>query len=167
MTLGAARRVGRYLADWSLWVDEAMLAFNIVRLPPGALFDQPLTYFRQAGPVGFLLLEKLAVAAVGPSTFGLRLVPLVCALASLPLMWLVARRCLPAVAALAALAALGFFAVLEAPIYWGANAKQYAGDLMVTLLLVWLTLGKRQAGVLSEWFREVTRGRVGRRGAAA
>ena len=143
MLVGAALRIERYLADWSLWVDEAMLAFNIVELPPTAFFEQPLPYFQQAAPVGFLLLEKLAVTVIGPSSFGLRLVPLLFALASLPLMWAVARRCLPTGAALAALALL---AVLEGPIYWAANAKQYAGDLTITLLLLWLALRAAEHG---------------------
>ena len=58
VAVGIALRLWQYLADASLWVDEAALARNIVDRSPAGLLA-PLDY-GQAAPWGFLLIEKLA-----------------------------------------------------------------------------------------------------------
>src|SRR5207244_11823416 len=59
----------------SLWLDEALLALNIVRRPLSGMF-RPLDY-NQGAPVGFLLLEKLVTHAFGNGELSLRLIPLI------------------------------------------------------------------------------------------
>ena len=63
LVLGVTLRVRQYLFDRSLWLDECLLALNIIRRSPSALL-QPLDFHQQA-PVGFLLLERLSVSLFG------------------------------------------------------------------------------------------------------
>jgi 4-amino-4-deoxy-L-arabinose transferase-like glycosyltransferase len=130
IAFGALLRLIQYLANRSLWVDEAMLALNIIRKPWSELLH-PLDY-SQASPVGFVFGEKLVVSAFGPSEFALRLLPLLAALVSLYLFWRLAEKWLDRRAALFALA---LFAVAEPLAYYAGEAKQYSTDVMWALLL--------------------------------
>lgn len=133
--LGVAFRAVQYAADRSLWIDEAMLALNIVHRSAAGL-TRSLDY-AQAAPLGFLELEKLATHAFGESELALRLVPLLCGLASLPLFATLAVRLLrPAPALLATL----LFACAEGPVYYASELKQYSGDLVVAVGLTLLAV---------------------------
>ena len=70
--LGVALRLRQYLALRSFWLDEAMLALNIVGRSFSGLL-KPLDY-NQGGPVGFLLAEKMVVNLLGNSELSLRLI---------------------------------------------------------------------------------------------
>ena len=132
LVLGAGLRIGLYLDDRSLWVDEARVALNILHLGPRELLG-PLQ-FDQVAPPGFLMLVKAAEEAFGESELALRLVPLLCGIASLLLFFNLARRHLrPSAAPLACL----LFAVAEPLIYYSTEVKQYSGDVVVTIAL-WL-----------------------------
>ena len=74
LLLGALLRLRQYLTGRSLWVDEAMLALNIVNRDFWGLL-QPLDY-DQGAPIGFLLVEKLFNSILGKHEFVLRLFPL-------------------------------------------------------------------------------------------
>jgi len=78
---GVALRLRQYLAGRSLWLDESMLALNIVGRDFWGLL-QPLDY-NQGGPVGFLLAEKLIVTLLGNHELSLRLLPFLTGCASL------------------------------------------------------------------------------------
>lgn len=133
LLLGAAIRVWQYALNPSLWMDEALLALNLVGRDFGQLL-QPLDH-GQAAPVGFLLLQRAALVAFGNSEYALRLIPLLCGLAALPLFWLVARRSLRGPGLLAA--AL-LFALSPVVIFHTVEAKQYSGDVFAALLAAWL-----------------------------
>jgi 4-amino-4-deoxy-L-arabinose transferase-like glycosyltransferase len=92
---------------------------------------QPLDS-NQAAPVGFLMLEKIALLAFGDSEYSLRLFPFLFAVASLFLFYHVARRCL---APWAVVIAMTFFAVSGHVIYYASQIKQYSSDLSITLLI--------------------------------
>jgi hypothetical protein len=145
VALGMVVRVVRYLANRSLWLDEAYLAESILTYSFRQLLTQELLHW-QAAPVGFLLLEKLAVTGFGTSEYALRLVPLIAGLASVPLFHAVARRALRPAGALVALA---MFATLEPLVYYSAEVKQYGLDVAAALLIVWLAqrlLDRPQSG---------------------
>jgi len=129
---GVVLRVVPFALDRSLWLDEAKLALNVLDRSPAQLF-QPLDY-DQAAPVGFLLLEKAAVRALGESERALRLVPLLAGLASLGLVYAVARRWLPPAESLLALA---LFALAQPLVYYASEAKQYSTDVLAALALWW------------------------------
>jgi len=132
VALGLAFRAIQYAADRSLWLDESMLALNILDRSAAGL-TQTLDY-AQAAPLGFLELEKLATHAFGDSELVLRIFPLAFGLASVPLFAALALRLLrPASALLATL----LFACALGPVYYASEVKQYSGDLVVA---IWLTL---------------------------
>ena len=116
-----------------MWCDETMLAANLLDRDWTEL-AQPLAY-RQVCPLGFLALEWLAVRIFGFSELSLRLVPLSCALASVPLFYLLARRILGAGTA-ATFLAVAIFAVSEPLIRYAGEAKPYEGDFLVSLVLL-------------------------------
>jgi hypothetical protein len=129
--IGIALRVAQYLANRSLWIDETWLALNLLSRSFGHL-TKPLD-FSQGAPIGFLFAEKLVSSVLGFSEYALRLVPLLCGIASLIAFALVARRVLPkAVAPLAAL----LFAVADGLIYYSSELKPYAGDVTASIVLI-------------------------------
>ena len=73
IALGVAVRAAEYFRNPALYVDEGSLALNILNRSIAGLLA-PLDY-NQASPVGFLLLEKVAVVALGGSELALRLPP--------------------------------------------------------------------------------------------
>jgi len=124
-----------YAVDRSLWLDEAMLATNIVHRSLRGLM-LPLEY-HQGAPLGFLFLVKAISDVLGTRDLVLRLVPFVSALAAVPLMWLVAQEFVTGIGPLAALALL---AVNDRLIYYASEFKQYSTDALVTLALLALFL---------------------------
>lgn len=133
--VGAALRFLVFAQNRSLWLDESSLALNIVHRSFGGLF-KPLD-FDQGAPLGYLLLAKGACALLGNTEHALRLVALVASVISLPLFYLVARRFLSPVNAVAALALYCFCPTL---VRYAAEVKQYASDATIALLLLWILI---------------------------
>ena len=129
---GALLRLRDYLANRSLWLDEAWLALNVLGKSIADLILRPLD-FNQAAPPGFLLLVKLVVLAFGNSEYVLRLVPLLASVASLLLLaWIAVRVLTPG----AALAAMALFVLLRPLIQYAAELKQYGMDVTVGLATI-------------------------------
>src|ERR1700722_20601703 len=152
MLLGAALRFRQYLANRSLWLDEAMLSLNIVHRSFAQLW-QPLDH-KQGAPVGFLGIEKWAVTMFGTSEYALRLFPLLAGIVSIVLFYLLARR---VVRSMAVPLALALFALSPTLIYYASEVKQYSSDVAVALLLVYLAVTKRIlllgiCGAVAIWF---------------
>lgn len=139
VALGLLLRLVRYLADFPFWCDEMRLAANLIDLGYGDL-GRPLR-FAQVCPVGFLAVETTVVGLLGFSTWSLRLVPLLSALASVVLFRHVAGRVLRG---LPWLIAVAIFSVSWWPVGFAAEVKPYASDLFVALGLLALGL---------EWLR--------------
>jgi 4-amino-4-deoxy-L-arabinose transferase-like glycosyltransferase len=138
--IGMALRLCRYLADRSLWLDETYLANSILTFSFHDFFVRPLLQW-QAAPIGFLLLEKLAVKLLGTGEYALRLVPLLAGLASVPLFYCIIRRCLEPTAQVLAMA---LFITLEPLVYYSSEAKQYGIDVVVALAVVLAAMRLRQ-----------------------
>jgi hypothetical protein len=133
VSFGVAYRLVQYFADRSLWLDESLLSLNILNRGFAGLL-KPLSY-DQAAPDVFLLVEKAATTLFGSSEYALRLFPLLCGLASVPLFAILARSLLrPAASVLATL----LFAAAAGPVYYASEVKQYSGDLAATVILLLL-----------------------------
>ncbi len=136
VVFGVGLRLSQYLQNRSLWLDEARIALYISTRSFAGLLE-PLEGIPgtrvQSAPLGFLVLEKLAVLALGSSEQALRLLPLVCGIVSLPLFVVVARRFLaPGAVPVAVL----LFAVSNHLVLYASEVKQYAGDVLATLLVL-------------------------------
>ncbi len=131
---GFVLRLRQYLVNRSLWLDEAMLANNIVSRSFGGL-TRWLDYNQQA-PIGFLWVQKAAILLFGNNEYALRLVPLLAGCAALFLMYLFSRRLSP----LGGNVALALFSVSSTLVYYTSEAKQYIVDVAVALGLLMLFL---------------------------
>lgn len=141
LVAGIVARAVHYLSNRSLWLDEAMLALNIGQRSFAELAGS--LDFNQAAPLGFLWLEKLAVTAFGLSELSLRLWPFVASVLALWLFAGVARRLLTPRFALFAVVLMSLSASL---VYYAAEVKQYAFDVMLTTALLFCALAEDEAG---------------------
>lgn len=134
---GAALRLWQYAADTSLWVDELALVRGILAADFRQLLTTPLLH-NQVAPKGFLLAEKLAASAFGPSGYALRLFPLVCSLVALAVFVRLSARMLGGAGPFAASL---LFAAAVPLVASGALVKQYSTDVCVAVLLWQLAYG--------------------------
>lgn len=127
---GVLLRAAEYFSNSALLVDEGALALNIINRGFAGLL-QPLDY-NQAAPIGFLVLERIAVLALGDSEYALRLLPFVFSIAGIVLFYAAARRVL---AGWAVPVALLFFVSASQILYYASQVKQYSSDVAITLLI--------------------------------
>ena len=132
-SIGAVLRLSQYIANRSLWIDEAMLALNVVNRSFYEL-AQPQLDYAQSAPLGFLLGQKLLTVPFGNTDYVLRILPLICGLASIWAMYALAKRVV--VEHVAIIAAVALFAISDRLIYYASEAKQYSSDVLICLLLL-------------------------------
>jgi Dolichyl-phosphate-mannose-protein mannosyltransferase len=133
-SLGVFLRIWQYWANPSLWLDEAMLANNIVNRSFVGL-TRPLDA-NQGAPIGFLFIQKVFIELFGNQDYVLRLFPLLTSILAIPLMWRVAQAY---VGRWPSLLALSFFAISAPLIYFASEVKQYSSDVFCTLLVLVVT----------------------------
>jgi uncharacterized membrane protein len=131
VSVGFAARLHEFLLNRSLSWYEAALATDILHRPVRHLIG-PLDN-HEAAPFGFLLASRAAVSVFGDGERALRLVPLVCGLAALPLLYLVAKRY---VTPWLAIGGVALVAVSPSHILWANTVKAYSMDLAVALVLL-------------------------------
>jgi hypothetical protein len=137
---GIVCRVAQYAAHQAVWIDEASLLLNVRSHSAVQLFG-PLDH-RQAAPPLFLLAARGLYLTLGESEFSLRLLPLICGIASVVIFALLAHRLLDRPWDAIATAA---FALADRLIWHSSEVKQYGADAMVALLLIYL------AGPRADW----------------
>lgn len=133
---GLACRVHQYLANTSLWHDESFVALNVLHTNCADLlgardWDEP-------SPPAFLLIEKLAVALLGPSEHALRLVPQLAGLIALAGFVALARRVTGG--GRSWVWAVTLFGLSGALIEQANLVKHFALDLCFAIALAWLAL---------------------------
>ncbi len=132
ISLGVILRLVQYLFNRSLWLDESSLALNIIDRSFLELL-QPLSY-NQGAPIGFLMLEKIAVQIFNSSEYALRLFPFLSGIASMFLFYGVAKRFIKSEAVPIALC---LFAISEPLVYYSSEVKQYSSDVFIVLLILY------------------------------
>jgi hypothetical protein len=133
LLLGVLLRLAQYAANRSIWLDEALIANNVLQRSLGGLtrtLDRGPT-----APFGFLALEKAATAVLGGSEWVLRLIPLLAGIATLLLLPRVARRY---VSRRAAPLAVALVALAPFLIYYSSEVKPYALDALASVALLGL-----------------------------
>lgn len=138
--MGLVLRVYFFGINRSLWLDEAMLALNIVNRSFLDLL-KPLD-MNQGAPIGFLVLQKIMVSLLGNSDYTLRVIPLMAGVVSIPIMYLVSKQYLEDQHFFIP---LGLFVLSPRLIYYSSELKQYSTDVLTALVLLFLA---------SECFRE-------------
>jgi len=147
VVLGIALDTRSLLQDRDLWIDEAMLALNLVGRGPRQLLE-PLDW-NQGAPVGFLLAVKAAIGMFGTREWVLRLVPFLGSVLGLIGFAVLSRRWLPAPAATLA---VGLAAVSPYRISYAAECKQYATDWVLAVALLLVATGPlHRAGGWRRW----------------
>lgn len=156
VVIAAAFAVSSAVVRWwfnpDFWLDEAMLAVNLPRVPWSQL-HQPLPYFEQAAPLGFLYLAKLFGEATNYSQMGLRSLLLVVTLSALVLLFQATRRMLGSTVAIVATTAV---ALSPSAIEYSVQFKQYALEMAVAIALLALVLSIHHVGLsrrrVAAWF---------------
>jgi hypothetical protein len=133
IAFGLVLRLRQYLLNLSFWVDEAMLALNIVNRNFAELV-RPLDY-DQGAPLGFLWIVKLVEGLLGNHEYSLRLFTFLAGCLALLLLWLLARQLIQPVGVVFALLVLASSRYL---VSYTAQVKQYAVDVCIALLLCML-----------------------------
>ncbi|MCW6006048.1 glycosyltransferase family 39 protein [Micromonospora sp. CPCC 205371] len=131
LVAGATAQVFLWGHDRPLWLDEQMIAINLrdngFRELTGSLMHH------QSAPLGWLAVQRAIVLVLGTDERVLRLLPLVFGVATLAVVWLVARRWLGPVGAVAA----GLlFGLAPALVRYAAELKQYSTDAFCALALL-------------------------------
>jgi hypothetical protein len=127
---GLGVRLQQYLHNRSLWLDEAMMALNVLHRSFHQLTEK-LTYSLVA-PIGWLWLEKLCQLVLGKGELALRLVSVLASAAALLLTAWLAAQVLNRRAQVLAVALVAFHPSL---IYYATELKPYATDVAVAVLL--------------------------------
>jgi hypothetical protein len=131
VALGVLARLRQWLGGRSLWLDEVLIADNLVHRGFGQLATKPLVHF-QVAPVLWMELEHLCVVLFGSGERALRVVPLLAGIGVVVLTWISARRLLPDVLVPVAVALVALHPAL---IYYSNEVKQYSTDALVVLVI--------------------------------
>lgn len=147
ITVGIILRLSLFMVNRSLYIDEADLIGNITHRTFMGL-TKPLDE-KQNAPIGFLWFEKAALISFGDSEYTFRLYALLMGIASLFLFYKVSHKLL---SHRAALIALSLFTFSHGLIRYSSEAKQYMGDVAISLLLLYLTVLPKRISELSAAF---------------
>ncbi len=131
VSLGLALRTVHYLRNPAMWHDEAALVMNAIEKGFHALLG-PLKYAEAAPPL-FLWVERAVVLGLGDGTYALRLIPYLASCLTVILMWRTASRILDSGAVVWAVMLL---ACSDRLLWHACEAKPYAVDAMVAMLII-------------------------------
>jgi uncharacterized membrane protein len=130
LLVGLSLRSYHYLRQPPVWHDEAAVIVNVLDKDYAELLGPLL--FDANGPPLFLWLERAAYLTLGDSPLALRLIPFLASCASLLLIAYLSRRILhPSAVPWAVL----LFACSEQMLWHTCEAKPYAIDVLIAVLL--------------------------------
>lgn len=147
IVIGIALSILNFMNFRSLWLDEAMVALNIVNKPALELL-QPLDH-RQVAPIGFLLIEKLFASILGNTDWSMRIFPLISFLISIPLLYQASYKILKN--KLFALCNTAFFVTTFIIISYSSEVKQYIVDVTFALIILCATIIYKENDLKNRW----------------
>jgi len=160
--LGLLLAIGQFLYNRSLWLDEALLALNILDRSIPELMT-PLNN-DQVAPLLFLVFEKVFSTLLPATEHGLRILPLLCyAVGSFAFLGIVRSlfKDTPT-----RIFAVSLFVLNGNLIYYASEVKQYIGDVAVANVIILLVLRYTSTGrglhllgafaLIATWFSSVT-----------
>lgn len=143
--IGAILRLRHFLEQRSLWLDEAYVALNLSCISfEDILRFKPFVGTQASPPMLFQLMEKFFIFLGGNNEMMFRFFPLLSSLLSLGLFWIVCRQCLRGGYRYLGLA---LFVVSDPLVYYAAELKPYASDVMVSCALWGLYFHVSQKGL--------------------
>ncbi|HEU4370165.1 MAG TPA: glycosyltransferase family 39 protein [Methylomirabilota bacterium] len=134
-----------YRLDAGLWYDEIVVYVQYARMPFGQLVS---TYTSESQHFLFNVLAHGAVSVLGESAWAVRLPAALFGIASIPALYLFARR---VTGAHEALLAAALMTVSYHHVWFSQNARGYTGLLFFTLLSSWLLLRSLDGARLGPW----------------
>ncbi len=129
--VGLALRIGHYLRCPSVWHDEAALILNVIGKDYGELLGS--LFHHEAGPPLFLWIEHFFSETFGDGVWSLRFPALFVSCFALIAFWDLCRRTLEERALPWAVL---LFAVSDRLLWHASEAKPYAFDVLVAVLLM-------------------------------
>lgn len=133
--MGIVISIINFINNRSLWLDEAMLALNIVNRSTLELF-KPLD-MNQVAPIGFLLIEKLFCGFLGNDDWVLRIFPLISFFFSIPLFYILSCKIIAQKQF--ALYSTAIYALNPNLIRYSSEVKQYMSDVFICVIIMWFT----------------------------
>jgi hypothetical protein len=127
----------QFLSNRSLWVEEAMLALDIIHKNSFELL-KPLEEYRQVAPILFLQIEKLFSTLLPDTEYGLRIFPLLCFWGAGYFFYKFIKKQLHSVYEI--IIALSFFVLNGLFILYSSEVKQYMTDIFVLLIIFYLLI---------------------------
>lgn len=130
--LGIVFRIHQYFLNHTLWLDEAFIAINIIRLNYLELFDK-LKYYSQSAPAFFLIVVKFFTKIFGFSEFSFRFFPFITSVGTMIFAYFLGKlnhnkKTMPVF--------LLILAFSRFPIYYSGELKQYSSDLFFSVLIL-------------------------------
>jgi hypothetical protein len=138
LAVGCLLAIVQFFYNRSLWLDEAMLAVNIINRNPIELLH-PLNFY-VVGPVLFLQIEKLFSFLVPNSELGLRIFPVISFLTSIFFFFKILKQQHDNKYVL--IFAVSLFVFNSSLLYYASEAKQYMSDTMVVTAVYFIALLK-------------------------
>ena len=129
----------QFLSDRGVWLDEAVLTLNLIHRNAVGLF-RPLDY-NGVAPVLFLLIQKAFISLVPRSDYALKVFPLICYLAFLPLFARILSRLFKSIYSI--ILGLSLVVFNQTIIYYSSEAKQYIVDLLVITIFYYLLIEEK------------------------
>lgn len=136
LLLGVLLSLIQFIYNRSLWLDEAMLAFNIIHKNSNELL-KPLDYY-QVAPILFLQLEKFFSILIDNSEYGLRLLLLLSFWCSLYFFYRIIRLLFTNPYTI--IFGLSIFVFNHDLLYFSSEVKQYMCDVLVLTSIYYILL---------------------------
>jgi hypothetical protein len=133
LAVGVVLRGWHYLRNDPMWHDEAALVVNVLKKSYADIWGP--REFNETGPPLFLWLEKAVIAAIGDSTYSLRLVPLLAGIAAL---FIGVRAIRPIATPIELTIFALMFAISDRLLWHCTEAKMYSTDAFMAMLLIML-----------------------------